>query len=263
MSSSSETGHARNVAHFESLVEHCASYGAAYAPSNPALALAALQAKLAEARTLLNDVRVAKTAYDNATNTREIAFAGLRPLATRAVTALKASGAATQTVDDARTRLNRLRGTRSTRPVPSLEQQPAEIPDTGPAGVLTPLENDVPLHRRVSSSHQSYDQLAETFASLVEVLAAEPLYQPAESGLSLADLQAFRANLIAATTGVLQQSVVYETAIIARNTALYRVDTGLLALAAGVKVYVKSLYGASSPQYRAVNGLSFRRVSAV
>jgi hypothetical protein len=44
-----ETGHARNVEHFAQLISFVQGYGADYAPSNTAITLVNLQAKLASA----------------------------------------------------------------------------------------------------------------------------------------------------------------------------------------------------------------------
>lgn len=46
---------------------------------------------------------------------------------------------------------------------------------------------------------------------------------------------------------------------ITRDDAMYATDTGLVDLAALVKKYVKSLYGADSPQYKQISGLEFTR----
>jgi hypothetical protein len=44
-----------------------------------------------------------------------------------------------------------------------------------------------------------------------------------------------------------------------RDEALYATDTGLLDVTQDVKQYVKSFFGASSPQYKQVSGLKFTR----
>ncbi|MBX3289637.1 MAG: hypothetical protein KF855_09865 [Acidobacteria bacterium] len=44
-----ETGHAKNIANFGTLISFVEGYGAAYVPSNTSIAMAALQAKLAAA----------------------------------------------------------------------------------------------------------------------------------------------------------------------------------------------------------------------
>jgi hypothetical protein len=43
-----------------------------------------------------------------------------------------------------------------------------------------------------------------------------------------------------------------------RNEKLYNQLSGLVAIAGDVKKYIKSLFGASSPQYKQVSGLQFR-----
>ena len=43
MASTSETGHAKNVANFQDLTSFCTGYGATYNPTNPRLTLAELE----------------------------------------------------------------------------------------------------------------------------------------------------------------------------------------------------------------------------
>ena len=49
MASTSETGHAKNVANFQDLQSFCTGYGAAYNPTNPTISMAALTTKHTEA----------------------------------------------------------------------------------------------------------------------------------------------------------------------------------------------------------------------
>lgn len=51
-----ETGHARNVKHFGTLIAFVTGYGVAYNPSNAAIELAALQAKLTASLTSIDGV---------------------------------------------------------------------------------------------------------------------------------------------------------------------------------------------------------------
>ena len=83
MASTSETGHAKNVANFESLISFCTGNGTAYNPSKNGIKIAAMNTLLTSARTSLQTVKTTKTAYDNSTNTRENAFASLKKLSTR------------------------------------------------------------------------------------------------------------------------------------------------------------------------------------
>lgn len=113
MASTIETGHAKNVATFEDLTSFITGYGATYNPSKAALKLPALITQLAAASATLQAVKVAKTANDNATNSRELAFKPLKPLATRIMNALAATDAETQTLDDAKSTNMKIQGKRA------------------------------------------------------------------------------------------------------------------------------------------------------
>jgi hypothetical protein len=93
MGSTSETGHIKNLAYFEDLISYCQAYGTTYNPSNAALAIPQLQAVYTAAQTMMNNFKVQKTGFDNAINARRIAFEDIKPLATRIINALIASGA--------------------------------------------------------------------------------------------------------------------------------------------------------------------------
>jgi len=91
MASTSETGHAKNVANFETLISSVTAFGATYNPSKDTLKPAALQTLLTAAKTSLNTVNVAQSVYSNAVAGREFAFAPLSKLFTRVNNALKST----------------------------------------------------------------------------------------------------------------------------------------------------------------------------
>jgi len=74
MASTSETGHAKNVANFEDVISFCTGYGATYNPSKVAIQLPSLNALRTNAENAVADVNSANTAFINATNARQIAF---------------------------------------------------------------------------------------------------------------------------------------------------------------------------------------------
>jgi hypothetical protein len=96
MASKTETGHSKNVATFEDLIAFCTAYGATYNPVKASLKLTALNTLFSSAITSLQAVKVAKSAYDNATNAREIAFKPLKSLATKVINALSSTDAVRQ-----------------------------------------------------------------------------------------------------------------------------------------------------------------------
>lgn len=244
MASTTETGHAKNVATFEDLISFCTGYGATYNPSKVALKLPGLAAQLTGANAALQAVKVAKTTYDNATNARELAFKPMKPLATKIISGLAATEATKQTVDDAKSTNLKIQGKRAT---------PIEKPD---AKALAAGEEPV---KTSSTSQQSYDKLIDHFAQLIATLTAEPKYLPNENELKLTALNTMLADLKAKNTAVINATTTASNARIARDKALYAEVTGMVDTALDVKTYVKSVFGASSPQYKQVSALKFTK----
>jgi len=103
------------------------------------------------------------------------------------------------------------------------------------------------------------DSIIDNFAKLVVTVTAEPLYLPNETDLKAVALNATLTNLKTANTAAISATTPYDNAKIARNTLLYQSNTGLVDIALDVKKYVKSVFGASSPQYKQVSGIQFRK----
>jgi len=244
MASTTETGHAKNAATFEDLISFCTGYGASYNPSKVALKLPGLNTQLAAANAALQAVKTAKTAYDNATNAREISFKPMKSLATKIVSALTATEAADQTVDDVKTTNMKIQGRRAVK----VEKPSAEALAKGAEPVKT-----------ASTSQQSYDKMIDHFAQLIATLTAEPKYLPNENELRLTALNTLLTDLKAKNTAVINATTAASNARIARDKALYAETTGVVDTALDVKTYVKSVFGASSPQYKQVSGLKFTK----
>lgn len=236
MSSTSEVGHAKNVANFEDLIAYCTAYGATYNPSKTTLQLPALTAMHTSAETEITTVATAKNIYDTATGDRELLFEPLKPLATRIFNALSVTDASEQTLADAKTLLNKIKGTRAKKS----EEPPVEG---------APKENSV--------SRQSYDTLTENFSTLIDLVSSVPSYTPNETDLTSAALTTYLAELQAANTTVSNKEVALSISRISRNNVLYNEETGLVPIAADIKKYVKSVFGATSPQYKQVSAIKF------
>ena len=247
MASTTETGHAKNVATFEDLISFCTGYGATFNPSKAALKLPALTTHNTGASAALHAVKVAKTAYDNATNARELAFKPLKPLATKIINGLAATEATAQTVDDVKSTNNKIQGKRAK----AVEKPDAKALAAGAEPAKT-----------ASTSQQSYDKLIDHFAQLIATLTAEPKYLPNENELKVTTLNTLLTDLRAKNTAVISATTALSNARIARDKTLYGETTGILDVAQDVKQYVKSLFGATSPQYKQVSGLKFTRSTA-
>lgn len=245
MPSTSETGHAKNVANFQDLISFCAG-NASYNPSSVPLTLASLNAKLTAARAALATLTAEQTGFNNAVNNRKIAFEGLKQLSTRVINAFDASGADAEAVKDARTINRKLQGARAAKITkPAADETPGATP---------------PPDNSISVAQLSYDQQIEHLSRFIALLDSSAAYMPNETDLTVAALQSKLANLQGANTAVIDAYTLYSNKRIARNETLYNPVTGLVATAINVKKYVKSVFGATSPQYKQVSGLQFRVV---
>jgi len=244
MASTSETGHAKNVANFEDLISFCTGYGATYNPSKAAIKIAALTTLHTNAQNSIGGVNTSKTAFTNATNARQAAFDPLKKLCTKIVNALDATDATDKLVKDAKTINNKIQGKRS-----------GDKPTPPPAGATDAAED-----KTISVSQQSYDSLIENFAKLIELVSSEPTYTPNETELQVSTLTTTLGNLKTTNTAVINSYTNYSNSRITRNSILYAATSGLVDIAGDVKKYVKSVFGATSPQFKQVSKLEFKKV---
>jgi hypothetical protein len=255
MASTSETGHAKNVANFEVLISFCNGYGAPYNPSKNSLKIPQLQTSLTSAKSALQTVKTYGTTFENARNARELALAPapIKKFCTRIINALEATDATKLTIDNAKTINRKIQGKRA----PTPKVLPVTPPVTPPAGGTTPIPIEV---HQISVSQQSYDSLIDNFTKFVVCLSAEPLYIPNEADLKVAGLNTTLTNFKTLNTAAINAATPYKNAMIARNTLLYQDNTGLVDIALEVKKYVKSVFGATSPQYKQISKIEFKKI---
>lgn len=245
MASTSETGHAKNVANFEDMISFCTGYGGSYNPSKIAIQLPSLNTLRTNAENAVADVNSANTNFINATNARQIAFNPVKPLATRLVNALEATDATDELIKDAKTLNRKVQGARKGK---------GTKPETPPTPPDTAAED-----KQISVSQQSYDSIIENVGKLGELIISEPTYAPNEVDLQVVTLTAFHNNLKTTNTAVINATTAISNARIARNNILYAPKTGLYDIAQEVKKYVKSVFGATSPQYKQVSKIKFTK----
>jgi hypothetical protein len=245
MASTSEVGHAKNVANLETLLTICTSYGADYNPSNPAISIASLSTLLTNAKANLEAVRSFKNVLIPVINDRQNAFEPLKKLSTRVVSALDATSAPANLVKDAQSFNNKIQGSRS---------KPKPKKTTTATGTSEAAEA-----KAISASQLSYDNLIEHFASLALLASSAPTYTPNEVDLQPSSLNTLLTNLRTQNTAVSSAYTNYSNALISRNTVLYGPTSGVLDIVLEVKKYVKSVYGANSPQLKQLTKLNFKR----
>jgi hypothetical protein len=249
MASTSETGHPKNVANFEILVSRCVGFGASFNPSKANLKVPALQTQLASCKINIASVTATSVAFNNAVNARMIAFDGLKKLSTRLVNSLEVSGATSQIVKDIKTVNAKVQGSKLTKADSGKAAKPidpnAEVTDTV---------------KTISAAQLSYSSLIEHFSKIITILSTEPTFVPNETELKLVTLNTQLTNLKNVNTAVINAYTTVSNSRIARNQSLYNPTNGLITVAKEIKMYVKSLYGASSPQFKQISGIEFKAV---
>ena len=236
MPSTSEVGHAKNVANLQKLTEQVITF-TNYNPPVENLKIVNLQALYTAASIKLTDVEDKRHANKNAITLRQSAFENLKSTSTNIINHLEILGLPQGTIDQAKS-LNRIiqGGQKKTTTPPDENGQPAPT---------------------VSISRQSYTQQAENFGILLQLLATIPSYAPNEDDLKLVNLNAYKDSLVSSTQSVDQTEAELNTKLIERDNLLYADGTGLYSIAQKVKKYVKSLYGATSPEYANVSNIQF------
>ena len=243
MASTYETGCIKNVANFETLISYITAFGTDYNPSKNSLIIPELQKILSEAKASLNAVNVAFSAHSNAAAARESAFEPLSKLVTRANNALKATDTTTQVDDSAKTIVRKLQGSRASAKLTDDEKKA--------------LEAEGKEVNQISTSQMGFSDRLENFAKFITLLSSIPDYVPNEEDLKTASLSASLDNLKIKNSAVLPTEVQLSNARIARNDIQDRPLTGLVNIALDAKVYIKSVFGDTSPQYKQVSKLAF------
>ncbi len=242
MASTSETGHAKNVANLETMISYCTGYGTTYKPSNPEIALAALTTLYNDSKAALKLVKTTETSFNDVEGQRKLIFKSLKPLSTKIFASLQSSGVPSTVLNDAQTINRKIQGQRANNTTP-----------------ITTADAQIPKDK-ISISQQSYDMQIDHFEKLIELTLTQPKYSPNETPIKTTTLSNYKTQLQNINTAVKNAYTPYFNAMIVRNKKLYDIQIGLTSKAKLVKAYVKSIYGASSPEYKGINSLSFRTI---
>lgn len=240
MTSQSETGHAKNISAFKTIINFCQGYGADYNPAADPLKLNNLQTQLSNVQTAQSEFIKKQTTLNIATDKRIKTFEQLKPLTTKTLNALSVSGVSPNNLDTAKTITRKIFGKRA-------------------AKVKQPADPGQPPINTVSVSQLSYANQVAHFSSFIELLSSLPEYKPNENELKISSLQAYLGQLESVNASLTQAATDASNSQIIRNNYLYAPSTGIIDTALQLKAYVKSVYGATSPQYKQVSGIEFSR----
>jgi hypothetical protein len=233
MSSTNETGHAKNIANFTDLIIVCKNLGTRYNPGRADLKISAVSKQLADTETaqaLLNKRVPLRT---SAVAQKDAAFKNLPGRTTRVVSYFKSCHPLEGELGNARTIAKKIKG----------ETKKGKAAKEGAAGI--------------STSQMSMDSRIENLNRLIEVVAANSNYTPNEADLQVSGLTTYAGQLKSLSEAVLEAEGPENEARASRNQLLYNSQTGLVAIGNDIKAYIKSVFGASSPEYKQVSGIRF------
>ncbi len=240
MATQYETGHAKNVANLQKLIEQVTVF-ADYNPPVDNLTIENLNTLYNTALAKLDEVEEKRNANKAAIHTRQQKFETLKPTCTRIINLLDILGLQQGTLDQAKS-LNRLiQGSKK-----------RNTPNNG----INEEENEEPTNT-VSTSRQSYTQQTDNFGILLQLLSTIDSYNPNEDDLTLTNLDTYKSDLMNCTQAVDQTEAELNNKLNERNQILYADGTGLYTIAQNVKKYVKGLFGATSPEYSNVSKIKF------
>lgn len=246
MTNFSEKGHAKNVANLGALITFTTGFGTGYNPSKKSISLAALNSLKEEAEKNLTLVNTHYANWIVATEAQQSMFAKLNGHLTRVVNAVENCEVPPAVITTAKALNKKLQGTKSRK---------AQVPVVSESG--TASETESKIH---STSRQSQDSRLENLERMVQLLSEQPGYTPNEPDLQVAALQKLLADFKTKNEAVKTTQMMLSNARINRNKTFYNTESGLVECAADVKKYVKSLYGAISPEFKQISGLSFTRL---
>ncbi|NCB85176.1 MAG: hypothetical protein EOM44_11905 [Bacteroidia bacterium] len=165
---------------------------------------------------------------------------------TKVSNALKSSNSSIQADETAKTIFRKLQGKRAS----------AKLTDEEKAA----LEAEGKEVNQISASQMGYDERVDNFEKLISLLQSIPDYNPNEEELKIETLQALLADLKVKNSEVMKTYFVLESARGVRNDLLYKPLTGVVDISSDVKSYIKSVFGATSTQYKLVSKLRFAKI---
>jgi len=243
MKTNNDAGHQQNVINFEVLISFVLTLGESYNPPKPTLTIPILSETLQKGKLAVLALNTAEVASKNAIAARTNLFNGFDGLITRVISSLRIVGVSALALAQAEAIVRDLRGKRATGIL--TEEQHTAAKEQG---------TDV---KQVAVHNASMDKKIENFNKFILFLESIQEYSPNEPELTVPALKAKLLDFQTKTAELISADAAITFARLSRNEVLYATSTGLVDTALEVKLYVKSLYGATSPQYTKVNSIAF------
>ncbi len=240
MATTSEVGHAKNIANLNLLNSNIIALGSIYVPSNPKLKLANLQSIYTTTFNHQQKVNTLLAPYSVAVDDRDLIFKPLNRELTKLRKAYKATeGVTTAQLEDFMTIIRKLKGVRKSKTLPSTDP--------------------TVLQSNHSASQMSFDQRTNNMDGLIALLSNTPNYNPNEDEYKIATYQAKKETMLAKTQAVVNTFVPLNNARSERNNSLYHAEDNLVDLANKAKDYLFTILDVNSAQYKAIARIKFKK----
>ena len=240
MASTSEKGHARNIANATLLNTTISQLGALYNPSNPILKLANLQDIYNKSFSDQQQVNVAVAPYSVAVNNREIIFAPVSKKITKLRKVYKTTERVTAVqLEDFMTIARKLKGIRKDKNTTTTD--PAEV------------------QKQHSTSQMSYDARTNNMDLLISLFQNTPNYNPNETEYQIATLQSEKSQMLQATQAVANTFIPLNTARDTRNKTMYTSPNNLVDTFNKAKDYLFTILDSDSVLYKTISKIKFKK----
>ncbi len=236
----------QNVDNMEVLTERVFTFQPEYDPAEMRLSIPNQKRIKASSDEVLFGVTTAESACNNAISARTAAFDALDPLITCVINALRISEVSEQTIKQGESIVREMRHKRA-----------SVITHVISAVVGTEINEPAKTNKIHGSS---YNTRIENFRRLIVLLGTIAAYKPKETDLTVEMLNNRLTVLTRLNSALKTADAQADAARTQRDTILYASKTGLVDIAMDSKLYVKSAYGASSPQYKSISGIIFSRL---
>lgn len=239
-----QTGHAKNVSNFDSMLVFVEGYGTLYNPGKELLKLPNLLSLKDKAFQKINAVNMSQSAYTTAVTERDDAFEDIDQFITNVFLQLKAYESSRSVLKDFQTYVRKFKGRRAIAKITKSELE-----------ALSQTENEVKYN---SIAQMGFDMRVENFGKIITMLETIPSYSPNEPAYTIQGLKEKLELLKTKNNKVTQTTMLLANARLERTEILYTPETGLYEVAVKVKAYVRSIFNLNSEQYKQIKNINFK-----
>lgn len=247
MKTPASNGYSQNIHNFKLMATFIKTMGPNYNPPIEVIKPAKLEAKLASAEA-------AQAAFETATITRGATasrlndlFASHDSIVTRSYNAFKIFDPQTGIMDQAHNIVRDMRGKTATERL--TEKEIAAEKEKGN------IINQNATHK------STVPRKIEFFSKWTSFLKAQPYYKPNEEDITAEALEQRLENYRNAENANIEATAAVEIARNNRNLENDDDNTGIVALSATVKNYVKAAFGTTSAEYKYISSIKFKKIS--